>query len=98
MTAVPAEARTDADRWAGPDMAWTAPQFPKADIDRAGALLVNEDFNERLMNEDDPGSEWEAWQEYNQALQVVNNWRSSHSFPLNTFQITLRQKAQRVDT
>lgn len=27
------------------------------------------------------------------ALTVVNNWRSSHSFPLNTFQIAARRYA-----
>ncbi len=27
-----------------------------------------------------------------QALVVINNWRSSHSFPLNTFQVWLRKK------
>ncbi len=30
-------------------------------------------------------------------LEVINNWRSSHSFPLNTFQMTLRRKASHVD-
>jgi len=30
-------------------------------------------------------------------LDVINNWRSSHSFPLNTFQVTLRRKASQVD-
>jgi hypothetical protein len=32
-----------------------------------------------------------------QALEIINNWRSSHSFPLNTFQVTLRRKAQEAD-
>jgi len=31
------------------------------------------------------------------ALQVINNWRASHSFPLNTFQMGLRKRAHRVD-
>ena len=34
---------------------------------------------------------------YDHALQVVNNWRSSHSFPLNTFQATLRRRARTLD-
>jgi Region found in RelA / SpoT proteins len=31
------------------------------------------------------------------ALAVINNWRSSHSFPLNTFQVGLRIKGKQVD-
>jgi hypothetical protein len=30
-------------------------------------------------------------------LDAINNWRSSHSFPLNTFQMSLRRKALTVD-
>jgi hypothetical protein len=30
-------------------------------------------------------------------LDVINNWRSAHSFPLNTFQMNLRRKAGAVD-
>jgi len=30
------------------------------------------------------------------AREVVDNWRSSHFFPLNTFKVTLRQKAKSV--
>jgi hypothetical protein len=30
-------------------------------------------------------------------LDVINNWRSSHSFPLNTFQMNLRRKAIGVE-
>src|SRR5690606_22040137 len=31
------------------------------------------------------------------ALSIINNWRSSHSFPLNTIQTGLRRKARQVD-
>lgn len=31
------------------------------------------------------------------ALSVVNNWRSSHAFPLNTLQMSLRRRAASVD-
>jgi hypothetical protein len=31
------------------------------------------------------------------ALQMVNNWRASHNYPLNTFQVTLRRKARAID-
>ncbi len=31
---------------------------------------------------------------FDRALAIINNWRASHYFPLNTFQITLRRKAE----
>ena len=31
------------------------------------------------------------------ALDIIGNWRSSHSFPLNTFQVGLRDRVRRVD-
>ena len=34
----------------------------------------------------------------NSVLGVINNWRSSHSYPLNTFQTTLRNKARKFET
>ncbi|TBW12567.1 hypothetical protein E0E50_02645 [Azotobacter chroococcum subsp. isscasi] len=33
-----------------------------------------------------------------QCLSVINNWRSSHAYPLNTFQITLRTKARKIES
>jgi hypothetical protein len=62
-------------------MAWAFPQFTRRQVDAAGEVLVDVD---RIL-------------ELDQALEVVNNWRSSHSFPLNTFQATLRKKGRRVD-
>jgi len=37
-------------------------------------------------------------EDFDEALDVINNWRSSHSFPLNTFQTGLRKKARGLDT
>jgi ppGpp synthetase/RelA/SpoT-type nucleotidyltranferase len=37
-------------------------------------------------------------EELERALTIINNWRSVHSFPLNTFQKTLRDKARKVDS
>ncbi|HEX8387863.1 MAG TPA: RelA/SpoT domain-containing protein [Sphingomonas sp.] len=31
------------------------------------------------------------------ALGIINNWRASHSYPLNIFQFTLRRKARRFE-
>jgi len=63
-------------------MAWVIRQFSKTRIDRAGETLVSQ------------GAATEA---RNEALLIVNNWRSCHAFPLNTFQNGLRQIAKTVD-
>ena len=36
-------------------------------------------------------------QEYLAALDIINNWRSSHNFPLNTFHIWLKRRAKIID-
>jgi ppGpp synthetase/RelA/SpoT-type nucleotidyltranferase len=61
---------------------WVTPQFSRKDVDAAGRALLKPSI---------------ALKEYVQALKVINNWRSSHSFPLNTFQATLRRAARRLD-
>ncbi len=63
-------------------MAWATPSYPKRVVDAAGPTLL------------DPAASDE---DREIALVVVNNWRSSHSFPLNTFQVTLRNKARQVE-
>jgi hypothetical protein len=62
-------------------MAWATPQFDREEVDAAGATLINPDASR---------------QEFGDALTIINNWRSSHSFPLNTFQVTLRNKAGQI--
>lgn len=63
-------------------MAWASPQFSRRAVDRAGRALV------------DSSSPQDAIEE---CLLVINNWRSSHSFPLNTFQVGLRRYAKQLD-
>ena len=63
-------------------MAFAVPQFSRSRVDRAGQILV---------------STTPDVVDLEAALTVINNWRSSHSFPLNTFQTTLRTKARTVD-
>lgn len=66
------------------DMAteWAKREYTSAEVDAAGNVLA------------DPHVEPEA---LDSALVVVNNWRLSHAFPLNTFQSTLRRKARQFD-
>lgn len=66
-------------------MPWIAvePRFGRGHVDRAGDKLI------------DPSS---SLFEYHDALHVVNNWRSSHSWPLNALQNTLRGRVKKVET
>ena len=62
---------------------WAAPSHPRGAVDRAGRLLArNGVVADPLV--------------IGHALDVVNDWRSSHSFPLNTFQMTLRQRSASI--
>ena len=61
-------------------MAWAEPEYSSADVNWAGNTLRSAtDFFTADMNH---------------ALQIINNWRAAHAFPLNTFQITLRQRGR----
>jgi hypothetical protein len=63
-------------------MAWTVPYYDPSTVDAAGRAYVDPDAG--------PGDRLGA-------LQVISNWRSAHSFPLNTFQMTLREQARQRD-
>lgn len=60
---------------------WVTPRYSKGSVDRAGRSLANDELDREARDE---------------ALAVLNNWRASHSYPLNTFQMTLRHKSKRV--
>jgi hypothetical protein len=64
-------------------MAWAIPQYTPEQIDAAGQALIG------MIN----GEPWV----YEDALGVINNFRSSHSFPLNTFQVGLRKRTKSLD-
>lgn len=63
-------------------MTWPTPLFSKSQINKAGEILiVGEKDLDKLI-----------W-----AFDVLNNWRSCHGYPINTFQATLRQKLKAID-
>ena len=64
-------------------MAWSKPQHSRNQVNRAGRILLES----TSVSEDDQTD----------AMDVINNWRTSHAFPLNTFQMYLRRKASDVD-
>ena len=59
---------------------WIEPEYSKGEVDRTGRAL----------------SERERGDERERALDVLNNWRAAHAFPLNTFQNGLRAKSAEV--
>jgi len=61
---------------------YTTPLYSRSQVDRAGRTLV------------DPAATPEGVE---QALQIINNWRTSHGFPLNTFTVGLRDRASKID-
>lgn len=63
-------------------MAWTELIYSKGEVDRAAAKYLDSAV---------PAEEREL------ALAVINNWRSSHAFPLNTLQMGLRNRAAPLD-
>ena len=83
-----------------PDMAWASPLYSRSQIDVAGRVLARDDSPEvsasgdNLLTDDVP---YDRWAEFEIALTAINNWRSSHSFPLNTLQVGLRRLASQVD-
>lgn len=63
-------------------MAWATPEYSRKAVDAAGKVIV------------DPKATPQARAD---ALVIVNNWRAAHGFPLNTFQVRLRDRGRRID-
>src|SRR5437867_11453880 len=64
------------------NMAWASPQYPHGRVDAAGDILI---------------AALAANTDLENAYTIIDNWRASHSLPLNTFQIGLRRNAKAVD-
>ena len=65
-------------------MAWTNPQYSRAHVNAAGQFLVDRRTGRiRSLNE---------------AFRIVNNWRSSHAFPLNTMRSYLHNQSTAIDS
>ncbi|HEX2253029.1 MAG TPA: RelA/SpoT domain-containing protein [Thermoanaerobaculia bacterium] len=60
---------------------WAYPKYTRKEDDHAGKELAAGGSSAEWLN----------------ALHVVDNWRASHAFPLNTFQVGLRQRARKVE-
>jgi ppGpp synthetase/RelA/SpoT-type nucleotidyltranferase len=65
-------------------MKWAAPQYERLEVNAAGRLLISNDATMSTSDRDD-------------MLQVINNWRSAHGFPLQCMKMTLFNRARRID-
>ena len=68
---------------AGASLVWARPRYGRSEVNSAGRVLSEPDLI--------PGAELDH------AFAVASNWRSSHSYPLNAFQIGLRQRARKIE-
>ena len=67
------------------DMAFAVPQYSRQEVNHAGECLIA-----------NPNVVWIANRD--QMLAIINNWRSSHAFPLQSFKMTLLSRAKKVDS
>lgn len=67
-------------------MAYAQPDYSPQIVDLAGDALI--DYADALNYFEDAGLDY---------LDVIRNWRLSHAYPLNTFQMTLRNRTRAVD-
>jgi len=59
---------------------WDRPRFERSEVNRAGRELLATP----------PGEATPDW-----ALEIVNNWRASHNYPLNAFEVSLRDRVRK---
>lgn len=69
-------------------MAWVAPEHSRQEVNEAARVAFTEYVNPRYPDD---------YNEIERAYATIGNWRSSHSFPLNTFKIGLLHKARQID-
>jgi ppGpp synthetase/RelA/SpoT-type nucleotidyltranferase len=64
------------------DWKWTEPDFSRQQVNNAGEILIKPDAS--LLELED-------------ALAIINNWRSSHSCPLQSIKMTLLARAKKIE-
>lgn len=69
-------------------MAWAQLKYKQNEVNRAGTILQT--IAKRTLKEFDGV-------EFNHAIEVVDNFRAAHAFPLNTLQNNLRAHSKTVD-
>ena len=73
-------------------MAWTTLDYSRRKVDWAGKVLINRpDGGHRSFKDFQEVLDW------SEALDVINNFRSTHGYPLHATTMTLRQRVPKVD-
>jgi len=72
-------------------MAWVKPQYSRTEVNTAGDAWIGESPKDAPLDKI-----LERVEELHKALKVINNWRSSHSYPLHCIKMTLKTRAKRV--
>jgi len=65
-------------------MAFAIPQYTREEINHAGDCLIADEKVILIAS-------------HHHMLAIINNWRSSHAFPLQSFKMTLLVRAKNVD-
>ena len=73
---------------------WAKPEFSKKQVNLAGKILAGSNDTQTIHSLLDP---FQSFDNYLHSLNVINNFRSIHGHPLNTFQMTLRNKGRHID-
>ncbi len=64
-------------------MYWVKPKgYSKGEINRAGDILASDNYSE---------------EERNKALEILDNWRAIHSYPMHVFKKRLKEKTKIID-
>lgn len=71
-------------------MEWRQNHHSRGAIDRAGEILRTQPY---IKGGD---SDMPLFREYMDAFSIMEDWRASHAFPLNTFQVSLRHRAAKI--
>lgn len=66
-------------------MAWTVPQYGRQEVNHAGRILISTATPDSIAERD-------------HVLEIISNWRASHSFPLQCIKMMLIGRAKRIDT
>jgi hypothetical protein len=69
-------------------MEYIKPQYPVPEVNRAGRLAAAAEQSGNALSVSD---------ELTWAFEVLSNWRAAHHRPLNTFYMTLKARALRID-
>jgi hypothetical protein len=74
-------------------MAFVRPKFTKGEVNKAGDILKAD----RAVFGENGRFDVAVFKEREWADAVLTNWRGSHTYPINTFQATLRLKLRAID-